>query len=309
MSAEGAFAKKKRRVHTDDDDQSEEPCKCTEKEACADEHCLNRGIQIECNPKLCPVERIRPGACQNMRIQRGIKVPTEVRAIENKGCGLFALDRIPKGSFVYEYIGEIIDESECNRRLETVYVDEKHKYLMCMKGGLLIDATRRGNLARFINHSCEPNCYVQEWTVREQPRMAIFALREIKPGEEITFNYNFQRFGEEHVECHCGAPSCIGILGRKVGDSDAEDDDDNANLAHKRKRIKMGYDPVIGDIVGLFMKEEAIRKSDTHIMNVINVGIPKSEVAKARSEGLFLVRNVIAAADEIYDEGGRIGWS
>lgn len=62
-----------------------------------------------------------------------------------------------------------------------------------------IDATKRGGIGRFANHSCNPNCYVAKWQVGERVRMGIFAHRSIKKDEELTFNYNVDRYGYVHT--------------------------------------------------------------------------------------------------------------
>ena len=79
---------------------------------------------------------------------------------------------------------------------------------------MIIDATR-GSAARFVNHSCEPNCRMVKWTVAGKPRMALFAGDNgIMTGEELTYDYNFDPFSQKNVqECKCGAPSCRGFLG------------------------------------------------------------------------------------------------
>jgi len=288
--------KKARKEGEDDDDgNGEMACQCTK--SCGGD-CLNRGLQIECNPKLCPVELKHPGSCQNQRISKGKKPRTEVRVSQQKGCGLFALEKIPKGTYVIEYVGEVVDERECARRLAEDYVDEKHKYLMCMNGGLVIDATRKGNVARFINHSCDPNCAVEEWRVRGQPRMGIFAIKDIGPNEELCFNYNFQRFGENAQECHCGAKNCRRWLGRTA-------EEDNETL---RMKLGLGQDPVLHDHVGQVMDEANSRKAETVVMRLLDNFVPEDHKRRIRREGLFLLRNVRTALDEVYDEGGLVGW-
>ena len=81
---------------------------------------------------------------------------------------------------------------------------------------MILDATR-GSIARFINHSCEPNCKMIKWTVSGKPRMALFAGdKGIMTGEELTYDYNFDPYSTKNVqECRCGAPSCRGVLGPK----------------------------------------------------------------------------------------------
>lgn len=81
---------------------------------------------------------------------------------------------------------------------------------------MVLDATR-GSIARFINHSCAPNCRMIKWTVSGKPRMALFAGDEgIMTGEELTYDYNFDPFSAKNVqECRCGAENCRGVLGPK----------------------------------------------------------------------------------------------
>ena len=79
-----------------------------------------------------------------------------------------------------------------------------------------IDATKRGGIGRFANHSCNPNCYVAKWTVGDRVRMGIFANRAIKKDEELTFNYNVDRYGHDAQICYCGEPNCVGFIGGKT---------------------------------------------------------------------------------------------
>jgi histone-lysine N-methyltransferase ASH1L len=81
---------------------------------------------------------------------------------------------------------------------------------------MIIDATT-GSPARFVNHSCQPNCRMIKWIVSGQPRMALFAGdRPIMTGEELTYDYNFDPFSAKNVQiCLCGSPNCRGVLGPK----------------------------------------------------------------------------------------------
>jgi histone-lysine N-methyltransferase SETD2 len=67
--------------------------------------------------------------------------------------------------------------------------------LLALRVSQFIDATKRGGIGRFANHSCNPNCYVAKWTIGQHVRMGIFSNRAIKKGEELTFNYNVDRYG------------------------------------------------------------------------------------------------------------------
>lgn len=272
----------------------DEPCQCAH---VCDRNCINRTLQMECNPETCPVYLRTNKSCGNMRIGDGEDARrVEVQCGGMKGCGLFALEDIPASAFIIEYVGEVVDDEECARRLATDYREEKHKYLMCINGGSTIDATRKGNLARFINHSCEPNCVVQEWTVRGESRMGIFALQNIECQEELAFNYNFQRFGEGAQRCFCGAKSCVGWLGR------------GANEAPLQWKPKLGYDPVLHDNVGLSMDESAARKTEIFIRNLVLNGVPKHDAERAVREQAFLVRNVKQALVTVYGSQGSFGW-
>ena len=95
---------------------------------------------------------------------------------------------------------------------------------MMFDQNMIIDATR-GSIARFVNHSCEPNCRMVKWIVEGKPRMALFAGDDgITTGEELTYDYNFDPFSAKNIqECHCGMPSCRGVLGPKPKDREPKD--------------------------------------------------------------------------------------
>ena len=119
--------------------------------------------------------------------------------------------------FIFEYIGEVINEPTFRRR--TIQYDEegiKHFYFMSLSKGEFVDATKKGNLGRFCNHSCNPNCYVDKWVVGDKLRMGIFAERPIKAGEELVFNYNVDRYGADPQPCYCAEPNCTGFIGGKT---------------------------------------------------------------------------------------------
>jgi len=132
----------------------------------------------------------------------------EIRRSKIHGRGGFALQPIPKGTRLVEYTGEIITSAEADRRSERSR--SERTYLFTINSRKLVDATRRGSRARFINHSCEPNC---ESTV-ERGRVYIEAARDIEPGEELTYDYQltidgstWQKSGADYP-CLCGKPLC-----------------------------------------------------------------------------------------------------
>lgn len=136
---------------------------------------------------------------------------------EKKGFGLRAEADLRPHQFIFEYVGEVINEGQFRRRMRQ-YDEEgiKHFYFMSLSKGEFVDATKKGNLGRFCNHSCNPNCYVDKWVVGEKLRMGIFAERHIRAGEELVFNYNVDRYGADPQPCYCGEPNCTGFIGGRT---------------------------------------------------------------------------------------------
>ncbi|KAL8699158.1 MAG: hypothetical protein Q9224_001533 [Gallowayella concinna] len=177
-----------------------------------DSDCINRATKMEC------VGDCGCGAdCQNQRFQQRRYAKVTVIKTEKKGYGLRADTNLRENDFVFEYIGEVIGEGHFRRRMQQ-YDEEriKHFYFMSLNKGEFVDATKKGNLGRFCNHSCNPNCYVDKWVVGDKLRMGIFAERPIKAGEELVFNYNVDRYGADPQPCYCGEPNCTGFIGGKT---------------------------------------------------------------------------------------------
>lgn len=130
------------------------------------------------------------------------------------GRGVFALKLLLKKTRVIEYKGELISDAEADRRYSKKHANSPHTMLFSVDGGLVIDATRRGNSARWINHSCQPNCEIAD----KGHKIFIDARRDIRPGEELTYDYNLQ-IGERHTKaakrehaCYCGTRRCRGTM-------------------------------------------------------------------------------------------------
>jgi len=178
------------------------------------EDCINRATRVEC---VIGASGSCGDDCQNQRFQRKQYADVSVVKTDKKGFGLRANTPLEANDFVHEYIGEAINEATFRRRMMQ-YDDEgiKHFYFMSLSKGEFIDATKKGNLGRFCNHSCNPNCYVDKWVVGEKMRMGIFALRGVRAGEELTFNYNVDRYGADPQPCYCGEAECVGFIGGKT---------------------------------------------------------------------------------------------
>lgn len=124
-----------------------------------------------------------------------------------------------------EYVGEVLDNKQFEKRAKK-YSENKniHYYFMALKSNAIIDATKKGNISRFINHSCDPNAETQKWTVNGELRVGFFSRKDIKQGEEITFDYQYQRYGKEAQKCLCEAPNCRGWIGENPLDEVDEEE-------------------------------------------------------------------------------------
>lgn len=140
----------------------------------------------------------------------------EARASGIHGSGLFALRQIRKGARIIEYLGEKISKEESDRRgVERMKEAEKSGggsvYVFELDDETDLDGAFEWNLARLANHSCSPNCEAQNI----DGRIWILALRTIRPGEELTFDYGYDiSFYEDHP-CRCGSPDCVGYIVRR----------------------------------------------------------------------------------------------
>lgn len=184
-------------------------CTCTPQDPCR-ANCLNRLLLYECSRKLCPAGP----ACENQRFQKRTYAETALVRTPGRGWGLLTSQALAAGDFVMEYVGELIDDKECERRLKELHTDNiQNFYFLTLAKDRIIDAGPMGNMSRFINHSCQPNCVTQKWTVNGDTRVGIFAIRDIPEGTELTFNYNLECRGNERIACACGSENCSGYIG------------------------------------------------------------------------------------------------
>ena len=150
-------------------------------------------------------------------------MPAKIKARKSAihGNGVFAVAPIAAGERIIEYKGELRTHAEVDAG-EAGDVESGHTFLFTLNDEWVIDGTRKGNVARWINHSCAPNCEAliveHEGGDRRRDKVVIEALRDIAPGEELTYNYGI-RLAERHTTrlkkiwaCHCGAPACTGTL-------------------------------------------------------------------------------------------------
>ncbi len=142
----------------------------------------------------------------------------EVRASHMQGLGAFATRPIQEGVRLIEYAGQRLSPAEAEARYPDVAGERHHTYLFAIDDDVVIDAAFEGNEARFINHSCDPNCDA----VIDDGRIWIETIRDVASGEELAYDYAYV-LEERHTPaakrrfpCHCGAASCRGtILAKK----------------------------------------------------------------------------------------------
>ncbi|KAK8949119.1 Histone-lysine N-methyltransferase, H3 lysine-9 specific SUVH6 [Platanthera zijinensis] len=195
----------------------------------------------ECSPS-CKCS----SSCHNRVSQRGIKMQLEIFKTNGRGWGVRSLKSISSGTFICEYIGEMLQDGEAEQRTNDEYLfDIGHNYddRSLWEGlpnlipglqsssqcdtvesvGFTIDAAEYGNVGRFINHSCSPNLYAQnvlyDHDDKRMPHIMFFAVDNIPPLQELTYHYNYTidevRDSEGNIKqkaCHCGSPECCGRL-------------------------------------------------------------------------------------------------
>ncbi|XP_060558862.1 histone-lysine N-methyltransferase NSD2-like, partial [Ruditapes philippinarum] len=200
-------------------------CKADQENPCGrDSECLNAMMMYECHPALCPAG----DNCQNQFFTKRLYPSQQPYKTEGRGWGLKATVDIKKGQFVNEYVGDLIDEEECKRRLEKAHEDDIHNfYMMTLDMDRIIDAGPKGVTVKgFMN----PQFPILTLDPREFGRVN----GGFRVGDELTFNYNFDCLGNEQTKCGCGSENCSGYLGVRPKSQHA------AMAELKRKETKKG---------------------------------------------------------------------
>ncbi len=212
--------------------QGEVPlCNCQPGSGCGSD-CINRMLQFICDPRTCP----NGNSCTNVSLGRRTGIKTAVAYYGRRGFGLKTLEAIKKHDFIDEYRGEVINLSEAAKRVTEEYKATGNYYLLDYDSaaGELLDGGRKGNITRFANHSCDPNCRIEKFIIcgtdealSAEFQIGLFANRDIEAGEELTYNYGWAAFQPRDTmtgaptaqvpteQCLCGAANCSGILGGK----------------------------------------------------------------------------------------------
>lgn len=154
-----------------------------------------------------------PLATQHRHIANSSKSRTVILRSDIDGCGVFATKDIPAGEMIIEYVGEIIRPILSDLR-EVRYLEKGIGcYMFQIEPGLIVDATLCGNAARYINHSCSPNCYSRTIALENGRKVVvIYAKRNIQRGEELSYDYLFPYDDADRVKCGCGTDRCKGWM-------------------------------------------------------------------------------------------------
>lgn len=139
-----------------------------------------------------------------------------VRSSALHGRGVFAARDIPEGTRILNYAGRRLTPAQADARWPVDPDDPYHTFYFALSSGVVIDGGQRGNDARWINHSCGPNCEARENA--DETRVAIYALVDIVAGTELVYDYGLvteermTRTLKDHYRCLCGAPTCRGTM-------------------------------------------------------------------------------------------------
>eukprot|EP00474_Spongospora_subterranea_P010739 CRZ11197.1 hypothetical protein [Spongospora subterranea] len=248
--------------------------------------CINRLTHVECEPDECRLREL----CTNQRFQRRQWANLSVEYMQEKGWGLRLQQDVFQGDFIIEYVGELIDTDTCKRRCHDDYNGEQHFYFLTLYSNIVIDATRKGNISRFTNHSCDPTCETQKWSVKGSPRVGIFARRDLPKGSEVTFDYNFERIGLAKTKCLCGSDNCRGYLGAAR----------KSKKKGRRSEQLVAEDMTDASSVGSEPSAEDVDDQDIRVQELINnAKLPESflsmveQIGPRSTQPSLLLRNVI----------------
>ena len=173
-------------------------CDC--RSSCTTSSCSCFANSRECNPDICKCDTCtdppnRPATMQrcrndNLTMCRDTEIAIAVSKVPNAGCGAFTKRFLHKGEFLGEYVGEMISQEEADRRGQ-LYDIRNHSSLFMLTADVALDAERKGNLMRYINHSATPNTTPRTVTVNGDNRIGFYALQDIEAQTELTFNYGY----------------------------------------------------------------------------------------------------------------------
>ncbi|CEO95530.1 unnamed protein product (mitochondrion) [Plasmodiophora brassicae] len=278
-------------------------CTCNPGDSCADDSCINRVMQFECDPRCCPCGN----ACQNQRFRKRQYPKIQLIYTPDRGCGMMSTTSIAAGDLVVEYVGEVLNRDEYAKRMrESSEKSETNYYMFALSSNEIIDAKYVGNYARFINHSCNPNCRAQVWMSGGEQRAGIFAMNDIPPGTELTYDYRFQLHdavlpdAENGTPCRCGSANCSKFLGMRP-----------QRLVSEKKPRAKAMPKLVKDPLSLYSMSQIRRPAQLDTVLSWQLSRPDVFASAAAQLGVYLARNLdrvrVARQSQIADhvEAGR----
>ena len=283
---------------------------CTCVDHCG-EDCWNRLLKIECYGKPedakggrkegarlrtnCP---LGPG-CGNRLFSTRTYPKIERFREHAMGMGMKSKEDIAEGALVCEYVGEVINETEMNRRMEhqAKYTPNDHEfYIMELDNGIYVDGKHKGSESRHINHSCDPNLELERWVVNGKQKIGIFAIKDIPKNEPLNYDYQFDTRESASFKCFCGAESCRGTMAPK-----SKDEGKPLSARERKSLIRQGQLREQGGENKLVRIEAELSRCHTNKWlpgdktNEIRAGPHKATLPAAAVSKVFLPRNVMRA--------------
>lgn len=187
-------------------------------------------------------------------------------------------------------MGEVVDGNETERRLKRYAKNgHRHHYMMGLRNGAVIDATKYGNFSRFVNHSCDPNAETQKWIADKKLRIGFFAKKDIQVGDEIVFDYAFERFGKKAQVCYCGAENCTGFIGGKPEEDDEDDenteeDSEGSEIEDLGESLKIQNNKLNESDKPMIVRQPRRKKTKEEIAEMKLITKTKKRIGRAKQE-------------------------
>jgi len=285
-------------------------CDCIKE---CDHRCYNRLAHIECCEMATQKKNDENGSkkvcclgnnhCQNRAFTNRQYAEGIVFREGNMGLGLKAGNYIEQGTLVIEYVGEIIDEDEMIFRLNYQREhnpSDKDYYVMELAPGMYVDGKHEGNVSRFINHSCNPNCVLERWNVKGKMRIGIFAKRNILPDESFSYDYQFDTQEDDVFLCYCGSTNCRGTMAPRKKERLLKSALSSTSKSELRMKLieqgKMKKEKVVDELINEEWERSYTNKylpGDIH--HEIRLGPSKSTFQYGQDHKIFLKRNIVSS--------------
>ncbi|GAB9471687.1 hypothetical protein Gpo141_00008889 [Globisporangium polare] len=287
---------------------------CVCKVQCGDD-CINRLSFTECfGPAPTPGMKFTKlnkesncmlgEGCGNRALHQKVYPSFEKFHTQEKGWGLRLLEPVKAGQLVIEYVGEVINEEEKERRLQDHAKntpEDKNMYVMELSHGVYIDARFKGSVSRYINHACDPNCHLLKWRVKGVNRIAITALKDIQAGEELSYDYQFHTKQAMEWKCHCKSKNCRGTMAPEKINQSGDEPEKKLTKKEQLQRMKRAakQEKLQQKFTArrLSLTSQLCGFGDTGGKSLVRTGPAPRELHWAAQNHVFLARNASRGFD------------